>query len=175
MKQKSYFGYDMNGNAIERSTVDELYRIADQEILQYSDFAEYSSDCTIEEDSFIYYATGTAFGATIDYKISATFTNESLSNNDISIYDFIDFDKDTIIPDFKNTSYDFEISFTINVVSNDVAEIDIDDIVVYNILGYTEYESKNLSENIEYDKLKSFIKTIAEPVINEIHAKLSNL
>ena len=70
------YGFDSNGEAISESTVDELYRIAEREVLPTTELAKVDEYATIMEDTFEYYASSTYVGVT--YTISATFDTDDI-------------------------------------------------------------------------------------------------
>ena len=54
---------------IDESSQDELYRIAENELLPKTELYKISEYCTIDEDSFDFTQTGTAWGGYICYDI----------------------------------------------------------------------------------------------------------
>jgi hypothetical protein len=175
----NFFGYDMEGNEIDESTVNELYRISENEILPNSDLYKICASSTISDDTFEYFATGTAFGANVNYIICATITTDSVGDK-FDINKFIkDNDKlwklnfDLADETCKNS---YVIEFRVIVEHNRVTCVTVDDISIYkNISEYSSYDSKNYKDNFDDGKFDVFISMLAEPLVHEIHAKLSNL
>ena len=63
---------------IDESARDELYRIAENELLPETELYKISEYCTIDEDSFDFTQTGTAWGGYICYDIYMEWTAEYL-------------------------------------------------------------------------------------------------
>lgn len=169
------FGYDQNGDPIDESMVEELYRIAENEILPNSRlYREFGGDFDISEDSFEYYATGTAFGAQMSYIINAQI--KSYGNEIIDVYDFVikEYLKDEIHLDYSDPEVMVYIDFDINV-NTDNCDTVINRIYVYNHGRYNEYDSDVLSRCFDYEKFGVYMNSIANELAEEIHAKLSNI
>lgn len=67
---------------IDESAQDELYRIAEYELLPETQLCKISEYCTIDEDSFDFTQTGTAWGGYICYNIYMEWTAEYLPKID---------------------------------------------------------------------------------------------
>ena len=175
----NFFGYDMDGNEINESTVDELYRISENEILPNSDLYKLCASSTINDDTFEYYATGTAFGANVDYIIYATITTDSVGDK----FDINKFIKDNdkvwklnFDPTDETCKNSYVIEFRVIVEHNRVTCATVDEISIYHdIYCYNEFDSKNYRDNFDDGAFERFITEISEPLVHEIHAQLSNL
>ena len=174
----NFFGYDMNGTLIEESTVDELYRIAENEILSNSELSNYCDSVSIDKDSFEYFQTGTAFGAAISYDIYADITSGLLDKNSVNIYSMFNknsngtFKTSTLYFNENNT---FSISCKIVVKRNNVKDVVIEDISVFENGTYSEYETENLKTNLNFSKFKEFVSDLATLVVRDVHSQLSNI
>ena len=179
------FGVDSNDEAIDESTVDELYRIA-SEILKKSVITDYDNYASIDEDSFEYYATGSAWGAYLDYVISFSAVGDSIDILDFLDGDLIDremisWDRDGI----NDAEYDFKIRMTgTNPEYNDIGRasgfvIDCTNGIEICKANFHFREGSYLSRHpedcIDWDSLYTHIAEIVQPVIAEIHTTLSNI
>jgi hypothetical protein len=179
------YGFTSNGEPIDESTVDELYRIA-SEILEKSVITDYDRYASIEEDTFEYYATGSAWGANLDYVIRFEATGE-----DIDILDFLNTD---IIDRYlvmwnRDGLNDSEYEIGIRVSGTDpeyneyspasgfMIECTNRDAICRANFNFKEgsYLSRYPDECINWDKLYAHIAEIVQPVIVEIHSTLSNI
>lgn len=156
-----YRGYTQNGEEIDESTEEELYRIAENEILPNTFLGKIGDYVTIDEDTFEYLATGTAFGAYLKYTIYLDWGAEYQPN--IRKF-YTDIHGDVFHRDWKLD--DIHINFNIYVdgdkVTTEIADIDV-------------YEPKNFEKVYDLDALCDAISEIAEKAAYEIKSKLSNI
>lgn len=170
------FGFDSNGGAIDESTVEELYRIAENEILPDTVLAETCSYCDIDEDSLEYHATGTAFGADVTYTIYATITDKT-----VDLMTFVRPDAEWI-PDFNSERYSADISLAIHV-HNDSANVEFLEADVYDSMRegadrrftHSSYMSDEFREDFDIDAICAEIKRLADSAAREIHGVFSNI
>lgn len=163
------FGFDSNGEAIDESTVDEMYRIAG-EILDQSELAQLDPYVTISEDSFKYYATGTAWGADLAYTIMT-----EVSSDDLDLRKFYtDSDDSTMFIDL-NGNGEVKMQFSIYVRNGNEIQVELTQVDIYDGWRYTEYYDKNFYKLFDVEKICDHVKRLAEPVVDEIHATLSNI
>ena len=161
------FGYDSNGDPIDESTVDELCRVAN-EVLNDSELATHGDYCDIDRDTFEYFATGTAWGASLKYTI--TFDTDS---EYIDLDRFIKADYDSLRPDFKY--YSADLGFKINV-DGETAETVLDDVSVLDNHGnYKDWDTTRFNKYIDVDALTEYITDLAQSTIREIHVTVSNI
>lgn len=165
---KSNYGYDMNGDEIDESTVEALYRIAEREILPDTMIGQLG-ECTIDEDSFKYFATGTAFGAYLKYTIIL-----DLSDNEIDVYSFSRGVVGETLPALNDNGNYIQFEFYISV---DGEKIDVtpNQIDVYQNDTYSDYFSDKFAKGFDVPAICDMIKEIAEPAVRDIHATLSNV
>ena len=156
-----YRGYTQNGEEIDESIEGELYRIAENEILPHTFLGKIGDYVTIDEDTFEYLATGTAFGAYLKYTIYLEWGAEYQPN--IRKF-YTDIHGDVFHRDW--TLDDIHIDFNIYVdgdkVTTEIADIDV-------------YEPKNFEKVYDLDALCNAISKIAEKAAYEIKSKLSNI
>lgn len=164
-----YYGYDSNGVEIDESTVDELYRIAENEILPEEDiYILCDTNCSIDEDSFEYFATGTAFGSMLSFKLYADF-----EFSDSTIYDYINAEI-AFLPDVTTTASS-EIQTTIIVENNEIKDIQIDDILVFKDGMYSYCDSTEFEKVFDKESFKKAVRKITEPTVYKMATVLSNI
>lgn len=143
---------------IDESAQDELYRIAENELLPETELYKISEYCTIDEDSFDFTQTGTAWGGYICYDIYMEWTAEYLPRISDFYRDNID---DVWHRDWKLN--EIKIYFNIHVdgskVTVEIADMDI-------------VEPKNFEKVFDLDALCDAIREIAEKSANYIHSKI---
>lgn len=163
------YGFDSNGEAIDESTVDEMYRIAG-EILEQSELGQLDPDATIYEDSFKYFATGLAWGADLAYTIMM-----EISSDDLDLRKFYtDSDDSTMFIDLNSNS-EVKMQFNIHVRRGNEIQVKLTQVDIYEGWRYTEYYDKNFYKLFDVEKICDYVKRLAEPVVNEIHSTLSNI
>ena len=143
---------------IGESARDELYRIAEYELLPETQLYKISEYCTIDEDSFDFTQTGTAWGGYICYDIYMEWTAEYLPRIENFYRDDID---DVWHRDWKLN----EIKIYFNIyVDGDKVTVEIADMDIV--------EPKNFEKVFDLDALCDAIKEIAENSANYIHSKI---
>ena len=162
------YGYDSNGDPIDLSTVQELYRIANQEILPLTELGQ-TGDATIEEDTFEYHFTGTAYGADLKYCIYY-----SINDDNLDLMSFVKHNA-KFYPDFRSNKYSAELSFTIHVNNDDVWKVEFLGADIYENGTYSDYFSDDFREDFDWKRICEIIKEIAEPAVREIHQAMSNI
>ena len=164
-----YYGYDSNGVKIDESTVDELYRIAENEILPEEDiYILCDTNCSIDEDSFEYFATGTAFGSMLSFKLYADF-----EFSDSTIYDYIN--AEVAFLSDVTTAASAEIQTTIIVENNEIKDIQIDDILVFKDGMYSYCDSTEFEKVFDKESFKEAVRKITEPTVYKMATVLSNI
>ena len=163
------FGYDSNGEPIDESMVDEFYRVAEDEVLPKTKLAKMGR-ATIDDDTFNYYATGTAFGASLDYEIQFEVDSDALNLDKYVRREarmFPAFDMKDI--------WSATLKFSIVVDGSKLNVVMLDEVYVYKRGNYDSYSSYKFMEQFNTDRLCDYIAGIAEPAIREIHIALSNI
>lgn len=143
---------------IGESARDELYRIAENELLPETELYKISEYCTIDEDSFDFTQTGTAWGGYICYDIYMEWTAEYLPRIEDFYRDNIDnvWHRDWKLDEIK-------IYFNIHV-DGDKVTVEISDMDIV--------EPKNFEKVFDLDALCDAIREIAEKSANYIHSKI---
>ena len=146
---------------IDESSQDELYRIAEYELLPETQLYKISERCTIDEDTFDFTQTGTAWGGYICYDIYMEWTAEYLPKIEKFYKHYTDDDDYPIHRDWRLD--EIKIYFNIHVegdkVTVDIADTDIVD-------------DRNFDKVFDLDALCDAIKEIAENAANYIHSKI---
>ena len=172
--ESAFYGYDQNGDEIDESTVDALYGMLEHELLPQTELARYvfgADNMSIDEDSFEYFSTGTAWGADIDYNILVDVATGSRDNK-FNLNKFLNRNYEGLRPDLDVTDISFDM---IIKVRNDNITVDIDTNSV-NVDGdYTDYFAKRFTEIFDIDAIKEDVKTIAERDAYEIKIELSDI
>ena len=152
------------------SELDELYRIANSEILPTTKLYELCGICDIDEDSFDFTYTGTAFGAYLTYTIYV-----GISSSDIDFYRFMRSDWDSMFPDISmNNLYGNYVQVQFNVyVNGDNITAEIAEVDVYEHDTYSDYYSKKFKDAFDTEAFERYIKDQAESAVYEIKVTLS--
>jgi hypothetical protein len=166
----SKYGYDSNGVEITESIVEELFRIAEQELLRNGDIAKIfgTDNVSVEEDSFNYYATGTAFGPLVEYTINLTINKKisELQKFESCIYNSL-----KPCPD-KNITFDVVINIHDNMadvfIDNSTNNINIED-------DYGDFFAKRFEAIYDTHKFKDYIKLLAENDLYDIKPIIANI
>ena len=164
------YGYTQNGDEIDESTVDELYRIACETL----DNSVLGSFCSIDEDSFEYTATGTAFGAYLQYAIFGEFHYDALLDLGINLNQYILPSCDRILLDMNDTNNDIVPSITI-YINGESVNAELSDVDAYQGNTHSDYMSATYRSCIDWDAVLRDVVVAANPVISEIHQILSNI
>ena len=163
------YGYDMNGEEIAESTIEELTRIVEHELLPKTELAKIfgKDNVYLNTDTIDYYATGTAFGASVKYIIVIYINN--------TIFDLTPFEN-PIYEGIKPTNKEIRFSAFINV-ENDTATASIctlvDEINIED--DYTDFFVKRFEAIYDTAKLAKYIEEITEKDLYNIKATISNI
>ena len=172
---ESNYGYTQNGDEIDESTVDELYRIAEYELLPDSELANVfgADNISIDEDTFDYTATGTAFGAYITYDIIIHVATGSYGNN-FNLNNFINPNYDDLHPDFDIKDVAFDIIVKVDG-DKATAIVDLNPRTIRIEDDVTDYYAKKFAQMLDIDAIEHDVETIAERDVYEIKSVLSNI
>ena len=162
------YGFDSNGDAIDYSTVEALFRVAENEILPKSELNQKFYGCSIDEDNFEYHMSGTAWGAYLRYVIYVP-----ANSDEIDINQFLrkDYDGLSIARFSGNTRA--EIDFTIHVNGDDIA-VKRGEVSIYDP-SYNTYMTQLYDEALDWKALCDYVGQYAESAVSDIHAALSNI
>lgn len=166
----SKYGYDSNGVEITESTVEELFRIVERELLRNGSLTKIfgADNVGVEENSFNYYATGTAFGPLVEYTINLTINKKisELQKFESCIYNSL-----KPCPD-KNITFDVVINIHDNMadvfIDNSTNNINIED-------DYSDFFAKRFEAIYDTHKLKDYIKLLAENDLYDIKSIIANI
>lgn len=145
----NFYGYDQNGEEIDESTVEMLYGIAEYKVLPTTELAKIDRYCTIDEDTFDYYATTTNWGSFVSFDINFTITTD-----DIDMMKYARPDA-TYLYDYRNGKDVGEIEMHIGVVGNEINAVDI----IYSNIDLSQYDT---------DAIEAYVKELAEPAVHKI-------
>lgn len=149
------YGFDSNGEAISESMVDELYRIAEREVLPTTELAKVDEYATIMEDTFEYYASSPYVGVT--YTIRATFDTDDIDVVSYALPDAYHYD-------FRGGNEVGELEFYIYVKGNEIDKIEL----IWN--------SSNLDpNNYDMEAIEEYVKGIAKPAAEAIYNAITNI
>lgn len=161
------YGFDSNGEQIDESTVDELRRIVTYDVLPFTELDQLGN-CYLDEDSFEHTATGTAFGAYLQYQI-----NLSTTDDEIDVYSF-QRNHNEMMVDFNDDRNYVNFDFAIKV-DGDKIDVSIEDLSVYDNGIYSDFFTEKFQKCFDIDGICQTIKEIAEPAVRDIHAAVSNI
>lgn len=163
------YGFTSNNEEITESMVEEFYRIAEQEILPNTTlYIMCDGKCSIDEDSFTYYNTGTAFGPLVNLTINCTANKDTFPS-----LDFIKSNKNTSIANYNNDKHRFEIDAVINM---DGCKTNISYIVCCYPYGeYNEEESNRFYSLMDKSFLDKYFTELSAKVYNQIVRSISNI
>lgn len=167
MGKNNNYGYDSNGEQIDESTVDELYRIAESDILWKSELSAIG-DVSIASGSFDYFMTGTAFGASLKYRIVVYTDSDHIDPMDYVKHGAAGY------PDFNSDPYFAEMTFAIDV-NNDEVSAEFVEAWIYDETTHSDYFTDNFTKWFDTKQMCKMIEKIAKPIVREIRITLSNL
>lgn len=166
------YGFDSTGDPIDESTVDELYRIANDEVLPDTELAEFGI-CDISDDSFEYFASGTAWGAYLKYTILFELNPVQFASR---AYEFSNGnDVRALFLDLRNPENEVTTRFdiTVNGSNFDVELVDVDITENGSDASQTFYD--NFDKLFSKRKIENFVAGIAEDAVTKIQSILSNI
>lgn len=152
------YGFDSNGDAIDESTVDELYRIAERDILPKTELAKIDEYVTIDEDSFEFY-------------MSSPWVQESftiifeMTTDDLDMMSYVLPDAEWIYDYNGYGSRLDNLKFFIDVKNGEVSKVTLADHSVKDI------------DDGKYDveKLESYVAELASSAATAIYNGTTNL
>ena len=168
--KNKYYGQTQNGEDIDESMVQELYQIAEYDVLPKTQLAQ-MGEVTIDEDSFEYFATGTAWGAYLKYDMYLTISQQIDEKAPLNLIDYI--------RRVDNLTYHvgsvIEIKFKIKVSTNN-CDTQIESINVYSSDSrYNDWDTEHFRDKLDYEYICDDINPIANDAAEEIHRTISNI
>lgn len=168
--KSAYFGHTPNGEEISKDMVERFYQYADQDILPYTRLAKELGEAFIDEDSFDYLLTGTAYGAAVKYVIQLR------TNSDrIDLYQFMRRDYNRTFADLRSDDVYVDLSFAIYAKNDGIEHVYLEESDVYVNGTISTYDTDRFAEAFDIEKLCEFVERLAIPAAREIHAELSNI
>lgn len=173
--KESDYGYTQNGEEIDESTVDELYRMAEYELLPQSELARVfgADNISIDEDTFEYYATGTAWGAYMKYNILIDVNTGSYGNK-FNLNKFINPNYNGLHPDFDVIDVSFDIVIKVDG-DNVTSTVDLNPRNINIENDNTNYFAKRFGQMLDIEAIEKDVNTVAERDVYEIKSVLSNI
>lgn len=165
------FGVDSYGETIDESTVNELYRMAERDILPKTELANLDPDVSIDEDSWDFYFGGISNTGMVG--VVKFYIHFKMSSDDINLNDYI-LPEAGMIPDFKY--YSADLDFDIYTENGEVKDVVLEDISIYTMKGdYDEWDSVRFKDNFNVEAICNYVEKLAAPAAEEIYNAVSNL
>lgn len=165
------FGIDSNGETIDESTVNELYRMAERDILPKTELAQIDPYVSIDEDSWDFYFGGisnTGMVGVVKFYIHFKLTSDNIDLNEYVLPEA------GMRPDFKY--YTASLDFDIYTENGRVTDVILEDITIRdNHNNYSEWDSERFKDNFNTEALENYIEKLAAPAAEEIYNAVSNL
>lgn len=165
------YGIDSYGGTIDESTVWELFRIADTEILPNTELAKLDPDVSIDEDSWDFYFGGvsnTGMMGVVKFYIHFKLTSDNVDLNEFVIPEA------RLYPDFKY--YTANLDFDIYTENGKVTDVVLESADIYKSdNSYDTYQSDKFKEAFNVEAIENYIEKLAAPAAEEIYNAVSNL
>lgn len=160
------YGYDSNGDAIDESTVDELYRIAEYEILPKSELAKIDEYVSIDEDSWDFYMSSPH--VTEKFYIHFKLTEKDINFNDYTLPD------GKMFPDFNY--YTAVLDFDIYAENGEITSVILEDKKIYRPDGaFDDYDVKQFDDLYNVEALINYVEHLAADTVKDIYNGTTNL
>ena len=165
------FGVDSYGETIDESTVSELYRIAEKEILPNTELAQIDPYVSIDEDSWDFYFGGvsnTGMMGVVKFYIHFKLTSDNIDLNEYVLPDA------KLYPDFKY--YKASLDFDIYTENGKVTDVVLESADIYKSdNSYDDHFSGKFGETFNTEAIENYIEKLAAPAAEEIYNAVSNL
>lgn len=165
------YGIDSYGGTIDESTVWELFRIADTEILPNTELAKLDPDVSIDEDSWDFYFGGvsnTGMMGVVKFYIHFKLTSDNIDLNEYVLPDA------KLYPDFNY--YKASLDFDIYTENGKVTDVVLESADIYKSdNSYDTYQSDKFKEAFNVEAIENYIEKLAAPAVEEIYNAVSNL
>lgn len=169
------FGYDSNGEEIDESTVEELYRITNEIINNKVKNPKNFDYIDVDEDSFknsFYFSNG----AHVNYELIVKTSSDKLDISDC----YNDRWDDLFVQLYQNNGHAVvDLKFTLNVQNADIKfgtyhanvyEIDTDGREVFS-----QYYTNKFEQAVDINKIFNKLRTAFEPAVRDALITISNL
>lgn len=160
------YGYDSNGDPIDESTVEELYRIAEYEILPKSELAKIDEYVSIDEDSWDFYMSSPH--VTEKFYIHFKLTEKDINFNDYTLPD------GKMFPDFNY--YTAVLDFDIYAENGEITSVILEDKKIYRPDGaFDDYDVKQFDDLYNVEALINYVEHLAADTVKDIYNGTTNL
>ena len=165
------FGIDSNGETIDESTVSELYRIAEKEILPNTELAQLDPYVSIDEDSWDFYFGGISNNGMMG--VVKFYFHFKLTSDNIDLNEYVLPDA-KLYPDFNY--YKASLDFDIYTENGKVTDVVLESADIYKTdNSYDSHFSGKFGEAFNTEALENYIEKLAAPAAEEIYNAVSNL
>lgn len=165
------YGIDSYGETIDESTVDELYRMAERDILPKTELAQLDPYVSIDEDSWDFYFGGvsnTGMMGVVKFYIHFKLTSDNIDLNEYVLPDA------KLYPDFNY--YKASLDFDIYTENGKVTDVVLESADIYKSdNSYDDHFSGKFGEAFNTEALENYIEKLAAPAAEEIYNAVSNL
>lgn len=165
------YGIDSYGETIDESTVNELYRMAERDILPKTELAKIDPYVSIDEDSWDFYFGGvsnTGMMGVVKFYIHFKLTSDNIDLNEFVIPEA------RLYPDFKY--YTASLDFDIYTENGKVTDVVLESADIYKSdNSYDTYQSDKFKEAFNVEAIENYIEKLAAPAVEEIYNAVSNL
>lgn len=165
------YGIDSYGETIDESTVNELYRMAERDILPKTELAKIDPYVSIDEDSWDFYFGGvsnTGMMGVVKFYIHFKLTSDNIDLNEFVIPEA------RLYPDFKY--YTASLDFDIYTENGKVTDVVLESADIYKSdNSYDTYQSDKFKEAFNVEAIENYIEKLAAPAAEEIYNAVSNL
>lgn len=159
------FGFDSNGEALDESTVEELYRIAEYEILPKSELAKIDEYVSIDEDSWDFYMSS-------PHVTEKFYIHFKLTEKDIKLMDYA-LPVNSLFPNINST---FVLDFDIYTENGEITSVILEDKKIYRPDGaYSGFDVKRFDEMFNVDAIINYVEALAADTVMDIYNGTTNL
>ena len=160
------FGFDSNGEALDESTVEELYRIAEYEILPKSELAKIDEYVSIDEDSWDFYMSSPH--VTEKFYIHFKLTEKDIDFNKYALPEA------TAFPDFNY--YTAVLDFDIYTENGEVTSVVLEEVKINRPDGaFDDYDVKRFDKLYNVDAIINYVESLAADTVMDIYNGTTNL
>ena len=160
------YGFDSNGDALDESTVEELYRIAEYEILPKSELAKIDEYVSIDEDSWDFYMSSPH--VTEKFYIHFKLTEKDIDFNKYALPEAAAF------PDFNY--YTAVLDFDIYTENGEVTSVVLEEVKINRPDGaFDDYDVKRFDKLYNVDAIINYVEALAADTVMDIYNGTTNL
>ena len=160
------FGFDSNGEALDESTVEELYRIAEYEILPKSELAKIDEYVSIDEDSWDFYMSSPH--VTEKFYIHFKLTEKNIDFNKYALPEA------TAFPDFNY--YTAVLDFDIYTENGEITSVVLEEVKINRPDGaFDDYDVNRFDKLYNVDAIINYVEALAADTVMDIYNGTTNL